>query len=204
VRVNTEYSREFYFKFSSETLSALIVNLNSSGLRSFPPFHFISAHALAEGAKSRELRQVFETGRLICDSKPLSIYLSRFIKITPQVRGTDFMKEFLLQAPTGSRHFFLGGTVETLQGLEDFIKKNRGDELNCIFESPDFEVPWSESSEFWISRIDTARPNFVWVGMGAPKQFYIAADIIPYRFPLFRLVPLSISSQVVNVNARAQ
>ena len=172
-----EYGKEFYFRFSRENLASLITEFNSNGFVGCPPFHFISAHAFVEGAKSRELREVYETGRLICDSKPLSIYLSRFIKITPQVRGTDFMREFLLMAPMGSKHFFLGGTLETLKGIESYITKIRGGELNCEFGSPAFDVSWTEASEFWIKSIERARPNFVWVGMGAPRQFHVSNDI---------------------------
>ncbi len=177
MRAIGENNESVFYNFSSEPLSGLIENLIFSKFESNPPLHFISAHALVEGAKNAELYRVFETGSLICDSKPLSIYLSRFYKRTPQVRGADFTRNFLLQAPIGSCHFFLGGTPETLQGIQNFVRTNRGDELSCIFESPDFEVTWSESAEFWISTIENAKPDFVWVGMGAPKQFYIAADI---------------------------
>jgi N-acetylglucosaminyldiphosphoundecaprenol N-acetyl-beta-D-mannosaminyltransferase len=96
---------------------------------------------------------------------------------TPHVRGTDFMRGLILSAPKGSRHYFLGGTDETLNGIRKFITENRGSELSCKFESPEFDRAWDEISPRVLNDIKSYAPNFVWVGMGAPKQFYISAEI---------------------------
>ena len=174
----TVNNRDFYSKFSDEDLTKLIKFCTVTENTNLPPFHFISAHAFVEGAKSEILSGIYRSGKLICDSKPLSIYLSKTFHIhIPHVRGTDFMRELILSAPKGSRHYFLGGTEETLTGIRDFIKENRESELTCAYNSPEFNRAWNEISPNVLGDIKSFAPDFVWVGMGAPKQFFIAAEI---------------------------
>ena len=169
---------DFLARFSGEDLTKLIDICISKEDTNFPPFHFISAHAFVEGAKSELLAEIYRSGKLICDSKPLSVYLSKALRMhTPHIRGTSFMRKLILTAPKGSRHYFLGGTDDTLTGIRNFIRENRGSELTCEYNSPEFNRAWDEISPHLLDNIKSFAPNFVWVGMGAPKQFYISAEI---------------------------
>lgn len=171
-------NRDFYSRFSGEDLIELTNYCIAKQNTDLPPLHFISAHAFVEGTKSEILAEIYRSGKLICDSKPLSVYLSKALRIhTPHVRGTSFMRKLILTAPKGSRHYFLGGTDDTLTGIRNFIRENRGSELTCEYNSPEFNRAWDEISPHVLDNIKSFAPNFVWVGMGAPKQFYISAEI---------------------------
>ena len=177
--VSTKFhGRDFCAKFSVETLTKLIDFCIKNHNTYLPPFHFISAHACVEGGLSEELAKIYTSGKLVCDSKPLSLYLSRVLKMqVPQVRGADFMRTLLLTAPKGSRHYFLGGTDETLSGISNFILRNRHLDLVCEYSSPEFNRIWDEISSYELRNIELFAADFVWVGMGAPKQFYISQEI---------------------------
>lgn len=79
----------------------------------------------------------------------------------------------LLSAVCGEgkfRHFFYGGAADTLDRLEQRLKGKNPD-INIVGKlSPEF-VPQvrMENAEI-IDRINRARPDILWVGLGSPKQ----------------------------------
>jgi len=154
-----------------EILLTLYLNSNTN-LKT--PLHFISAHALVESAKSKDLMEIFLNGSLACDSFPLTKYLGFFFANNQQVRGTDFMREFIKNAPRGSRHYFLGGSPETLMGIEIYVKSLEREDLICQYESPPYTSNWRDYSDEWLEKIRNFKAEYVWIGMGSPKQFYIS------------------------------
>lgn len=163
------------WNISTKTLTQLVgeetSNANPQSL------HFLSAHAVVEASKSTKLNEVLKSGKNICDSRPLNFYLNRFVRSTPQVRGSDFMKSMLLNSDQDARHYFLGGNLETLKGIENYVKIRRNPAPAMCFYSPSYSIPWQEAISEWIDRILVFRADFVWVGMGAPKQFHISNEI---------------------------
>ncbi|MCA9249236.1 MAG: WecB/TagA/CpsF family glycosyltransferase [Planctomycetales bacterium] len=76
----------------------------------------------------------------------------------------------------GWRHFFYGGADGVADELAMRLKaKFPGLEVagTCC---PPFRVLTPEEQSDNISRIDSTRPNIVWVGLGAPKQDIWMAD----------------------------
>jgi N-acetylglucosaminyldiphosphoundecaprenol N-acetyl-beta-D-mannosaminyltransferase len=70
----------------------------------------------------------------------------------------------------GYRHFFYGSTAETLDRLQErLLGKAPG--LNIAGKiSPDFKPQACLESREIIERINQARPDILWVGLGSPKQ----------------------------------
>jgi N-acetylglucosaminyldiphosphoundecaprenol N-acetyl-beta-D-mannosaminyltransferase len=87
------------------------------------------------------------------------------------------MRNFLINANPGSVHYFLGSTQESHLGIQNFINSKSKHKFNCHFYSPTFGLDWKQEINSWIEMIDSKKADYIWVGMGAPKQFKIASEI---------------------------
>jgi len=85
--------------------------------------------------------------------------------------GPNLMDElFKVSAQCGYRHYFYGSTEETLGKLYGELKeKYKGIQVAGIY-SPPFRELTDEEDRKITKRINETKPDFVWVGLGAPKQ----------------------------------
>lgn len=91
--------------------------------------------------------------------------------------GPDYLKEVLkISAEEGYRHFFYGSTEETLEKLKDHLKENYPGVQVVGMYSPPFRALSKEEDDVIIKMITDAKADFVWIGLGAPKQEYWMAD----------------------------
>ncbi len=106
------------------------------------------------------------------DGGPLSRYSRR--KGFPQaqrVTGPDLMQQMLRdKGERPYRHYFYGSTPETLRLLRQKIEQQYPGAVVAGMESPPFRPLTPEENAEAVARINAARPDFVWVGLGAPKQ----------------------------------
>lgn len=106
------------------------------------------------------------------DGGPLSKY-SRSVgyKSAERVTGPDLMVElFRISGKKGYRHFFYGSTQQTLDDMRTALLKDYPNmEIAGMYAPPFRELTKQEAQEV-ITRINETRPDFVWVGLGAPKQ----------------------------------
>ncbi len=108
----------------------------------------------------------------IPDGGPLStVGRWRGYKTMERTTGPSYMEEiFKISKEKGYCHYFYGSTEETLKKLRLQIKK-KYPELQIVgMYSPPFRPVTEEEDALIISRICEAKPDFVWVGLGAPKQ----------------------------------
>lgn len=88
-----------------------------------------------------------------------------------RVTGPDLMQRMLNDsAENGWRHFFYGSTQETLDKLEKVIAERYPGAFVCGMISPPFRPLTAEEDADFIRQINESNPDFVWVGLGAPKQ----------------------------------
>lgn len=106
------------------------------------------------------------------DGGPLSQYSRRKgFADAARVTGPDLMKKLLEQsADHPYRHYFYGSTQETLDILRDKITRQYPGAVIAGMESPPFRPLTAQEDADAVARINAARPDFVWVGLGAPKQ----------------------------------
>lgn len=106
------------------------------------------------------------------DGGPLSQYSRKMgYKDAERVTGPDLMKKILSEsAAKGWKHFFYGSTEETLARLQKVVNERYPGVEVCGMISPPFRPLSSEEDADIINRINEAKPDFVWVGLGAPKQ----------------------------------
>lgn len=108
----------------------------------------------------------------IPDGGPLSSVAHRRGYMQMQrTTGPDLMEEiFKISVNNGYRHFFYGSTEETLEHLKTNLEtKYPGIQISGMFSPPFRELTMQEDRKI-ISLINNAHPDFVWVGLGAPKQ----------------------------------
>jgi N-acetylglucosaminyldiphosphoundecaprenol N-acetyl-beta-D-mannosaminyltransferase len=92
----------------------------------------------------------------------------------PEMRrttGPEYMEEiFKISAEKGYRHYFYGSTPETLEKLQQKLKEKYPGIQICGIYSPPFRTLSEEEDRAIVQRINQAEPDFLWVGLGAPKQ----------------------------------
>ena len=108
----------------------------------------------------------------IPDGGPLStVGRRRGCKNMARTTGPSLMGEiFKISPKKGYRHYFSGSKQETLELLEKKLKENYPGIKIAGMYSPPFRPLTEEEDKAVIERINEANPDFVWIGLGAPKQ----------------------------------
>lgn len=106
------------------------------------------------------------------DGGPLSAYSrAHGYAGAERVTGPDLMKEILKQsARTGWTHFFYGASEETLTKLRAVLAARYPGVRVAGMISPPFRALTPEEDAEMVRQINVTSPDFVWVGLGAPKQ----------------------------------
>ncbi len=106
------------------------------------------------------------------DGKPLSVLCKkRGFQKTERVTGPDFMLEMLrISKMEGYRHYFYGSTRETLEAMSKRLRTEFPDVIVAGMYAPPFRQLTEEEDKKVIDKINKANPDFIWVGLGAPKQ----------------------------------
>jgi N-acetylglucosaminyldiphosphoundecaprenol N-acetyl-beta-D-mannosaminyltransferase len=124
---------------------------------------------------------VMEAGMATTDGMPL-VWLARHFGFTDATRvyGPDLMLQLCaLSEEKGYAHYFYGATDEVLAELKTNLL-NKFPKLKIAgMYSPPFR-PLEESEKDEVSaRINAAKPDIVWCGLGTPKQDYWVAEFRP-------------------------
>ncbi len=85
--------------------------------------------------------------------------------------GPDYLEEILkISAEKGWKHYFYGSTEETINKLKIMLEEKYNGVQVVGMYSPPFRELTTEEEERIIAEINEAQPDFIWVGLGAPKQ----------------------------------
>jgi N-acetylglucosaminyldiphosphoundecaprenol N-acetyl-beta-D-mannosaminyltransferase len=153
-----------------ETLDIIIKNLNNLKGK----YICVSnVHTIVMSYDDETYRNVQNSGYMVLpDGKPLSL-VSRLngFKKAERVTGPDFMEHiFNISEEKHFRHFFYGSTDQTLKSLQNELYA-KYPYLNIAgMYSPPFRELTPEEDRQIIEIINKSSPDFVWVGLGAPKQ----------------------------------
>jgi N-acetylglucosaminyldiphosphoundecaprenol N-acetyl-beta-D-mannosaminyltransferase len=121
---------------------------------------------------------------IVPDGMPLVWYLNGFYRagLKDRVYGPDLMRHCLSAADTPERHFLLGGADQERQKLEQILRRQYPRVRIVGSYSPPFG-DWPSAEDDKIVRLlQDAKPSFVWVGLGCPKQELLLArlkDVLP-------------------------
>lgn len=113
-----------------------------------------------------------QAAMVLPDGKPLSVVSRlRGYKDAKKVSGPDLMPEiFGVSQLNGYRHFFYGATEETLNKLRLVLRKEYPNLQIVGMYAPPFRAMTLDEDKYVIEMINQLKPDFVWVGLGAPKQ----------------------------------
>jgi len=135
---------------------------------------FANAHVVVEANHDSHFRDLLNSASLVVpDGVPIT-WVMHFLGLKEAERysGPDLMEDLFLQTKD-KRHFFLGSSPTVLEGI-----KNRFQGLACGFYSPPFAAQFSEEEkEKQIDLIEKANADYIWVGLGAPKQEKYVVDM---------------------------
>lgn len=132
-----------------------------------------NVHTTVTAYEDEQYRAVQNGAVLVLpDGGPLSRYSREHgFKDAQRVTGPDLMREVLtISARKGWRHYFYGSTQETLDLLKEKIEEAYPDTRIAGMYSPPFRELTSDEDVRIVDMMNEAKPDFIWVGLGAPKQ----------------------------------
>lgn len=142
---------------------------------------FINVHTLVLSKESYRYAKVQqEAAYRFADGYPIAKYQKKHgYRKAERIAGPDFMDEvFRISEERGYRHFFYGGDEKWLSVMEKNVKQ-KYPKLNIAgiyAPSKDINVENGDFEED-IQTINDAKPDFIWVGLGAPKQEFWMAKV---------------------------
>ena len=132
-----------------------------------------NVHTVIEGFKKSSFQTIINESYLsIPDGKPLQI-IGRLKgnKEISRLFGPTVMEKFIDWGRTDKIcHFFIGSTEANLHKLKTIIEtKYPGTKIVGMI-SPPYKSSTEWDNQEFIRTINEANPDFIWVGLGAPKQ----------------------------------
>ena len=132
-----------------------------------------NVHTTVTAFEDKDYRTVQNGGIMaIPDGGPLSsVGRRRGHKKMSRTTGPSYMGEiFKLSAQYGWKHYFYGSKQETLDKLKGELEKNYpGLEIVGMYSPPFRPLSEQEDREV-VENINKSKPDFLWIGLGAPKQ----------------------------------
>lgn len=132
-----------------------------------------NAHTCVMSQENPEYCKIQNGGIMaIPDGGPLStVGRWRGHKEMRRITGPDFMGEiFKISCRKGYRHYFYGSTKKTLNKLSKNLERYYPGICIVGMYSPPFAQLTYEEECIIEKAINEARPDFIWIGLGAPKQ----------------------------------
>lgn len=132
-----------------------------------------NVHTTVTAYEDQEYCKVQNGGIMaIPDGGPLSsVGQKRGFKNMKRTTGPSLMGEiFKISAAEGYRHYFYGSTDETLEKLYSVLRESYPGIQIAGMYSPPFRPMTEDEDRAIVERINETKPDFVWVGLGAPKQ----------------------------------
>jgi N-acetylglucosaminyldiphosphoundecaprenol N-acetyl-beta-D-mannosaminyltransferase len=94
-------------------------------------------------------------------------------KLKDRVYGPTFMRIFLSTCPQNFSHFFIGGGEDCGKKLiEKLAAQNHNLNIAGSFHGICGSNGIVEDEKIVIAQIQESNPDFIWVGLGAPKQYH--------------------------------
>lgn len=132
-----------------------------------------NVHTTVTAFEDREYLKIQNGGIMaIPDGGPLSsVGQRRGFENMKRTTGPSLMGEiFKISAENCYRHYFYGSTDETLKKLYASLTETYPGIQIAGMYSPPFRPMTEEEDRESVEKINETKPDFVWVGLGAPKQ----------------------------------
>jgi N-acetylglucosaminyldiphosphoundecaprenol N-acetyl-beta-D-mannosaminyltransferase len=130
---------------------------------------FTNTHIVTLRRADAEFRRLTSTvDYFIPDGMPLIWCLNRQrANLRDRVYGPTFMRQCVLASPAPFTHYFLGGNEECVSRLQQSFQE----------QNPNLKIIGARSGYFKredelqiLEEINRLSPDFIWIGLGTPKQ----------------------------------
>ena len=132
-----------------------------------------NVHTTVMAEKDAEYRKIQNSAFLaLPDGSPLALVQRlRGYRSAEQVAGPDLMPALWKATEhTAYSHYFYGSTPETIEALQKILRSRYPGLKIAGMEAPPFRPLTEEEDRQAVERINASGADFVWVGLGAPKQ----------------------------------
>jgi exopolysaccharide biosynthesis WecB/TagA/CpsF family protein len=133
----------------------------------------VSVHGLVTAQRDREIRYALNRSGLATeDGMPLVWWCRRagFAR-AGRVCGSDLLDAMCaLAVRRGHRHYFYGGSPHVVEQLVSRLTQRHPGLVIAGYRSPPFRPLTEAEDAADVAAINAARPDFVWIGLGMPKQ----------------------------------
>ena len=165
------------FEFDHKRLEETIVRtaLNGKGYCCF-----IDSNTLIEAhkKKNKELLQILNDSIVnSCDGSYIAKLASfKYRSKLKAYNGPQFFNKYIFHP---GKHCIVGNTANVFQKIEErIVKRNTTSELHYI------PLPYLEANQFDFQdiarQINSIKPEFIWVSLGAPKQEIFMSKLLPH------------------------
>lgn len=133
----------------------------------------INVHICVSSLFNRSLRNMYNTADLVSiDSMPFLMWARIFYKKkSDRFYAPDLLEEVSKKAKEKGYTFFLyGGYPNAPEKIEEFLKQ-KFEGINIVGKySPPFRPLTDDEDKEICIMINSAKPDFLWIGLGSPKQ----------------------------------
>lgn len=134
---------------------------------------FSDVHGVVKGHDDAAMRNALMTADIVSpDGHPVA-WIGRMFYGLPAKRacGPDFLDFLASRSPkSGLKHYFFGGKPGVAEELADVLTAKYPGMIVVGTDTPPMGVSTDEQLNEQIKRMIEAKPDVVWVGLGAPKQ----------------------------------
>lgn len=159
---------------SKEKLKDLILEYNQDKII----FNFLNLYSVYLYQKDKEFREAIDSREedsiTLVDGSPIAVFLK-----AKRLRGTDFSRFLIndLSLLNNKKHFFIGLTEDELNLISNKSLLNRND-LYAYNPSYITSNKFSNEEIDKIAKlINKSNVDYLWVGVGNPKQEILASDL---------------------------
>jgi N-acetylglucosaminyldiphosphoundecaprenol N-acetyl-beta-D-mannosaminyltransferase len=138
--------------------------------------HFVvvtGMHGVMEGHKNKKFQDILNSADLFVPDGISLIWTARLygFHLKKRVSGADLMWEFFkISNEKNYKNYFYGDTVETLEQMSKKLLANFPNLKIVDSYSPPFRTLTQKEDEEILEKINQAKPDVLWVGLGLPKQ----------------------------------
>jgi N-acetylglucosaminyldiphosphoundecaprenol N-acetyl-beta-D-mannosaminyltransferase len=159
------------FESYDELYRTILKNRSAKALSGYITVN--NVHTMMEGFRDESYQKIINRSFLsIPDGKPLEIVgkLKGNKKIS-RLFGPTVMENFIDWGRKDNvRHFFIGSTEENLHKLRKTIDLKYPGAILTGMVSPPYKPLEEWDNQTIVQQINDSKPDFIWVGLGAPKQ----------------------------------
>ena len=146
------------------------------------PVRFVNAYSVVTANQDHAYGTLLSaSGTNLPDGTPVALLMKADLRrrgTASRTRGPSFMKFVISEGRSAAiRHFLLGGTPETLGRLAQNIEQRWPGTVIAGTYAPPFAKLDADYVNKCVEAVAGSGANIVWVGVGSPKQDYLAAAI---------------------------